>query len=212
MMQKPNTGRRFLCRFVYLLPAISGIILLAWAMIPHLFFVEKGEAHETLTLFQLMGNTWEFGETVLSGTSENAAPAAYFSTVMEAVVVASWISIVLFAVNATVMAICAPWAHANPPTSPSSNNAKRWMRLFCFGRGWVAFTLLLPILPALFPCILVDMQNEIFVANISLHYYLVPAWIVAILLCVTQFVLFVATVRVQREEHLDMFRLYKAKR
>ncbi len=210
-MNGTGTGRRFLCRLAYLLPAITGVILLVWAVLPHLFFVEKGEVHETLTLFELMGNTWEYGTTVLEGTSENAAPAAYFSYVMNAAVVASWISIVLFAVNAVVMGACAFWAHANPPTSPAANDAKRWMRFFCFGRGWVAFTLLLPIIPALFPCILVYMQKEIFVADIALHYFGPPAWIVAILLCVAQFVLFVATVRVQREEHLDMFRLYKGR-
>lgn len=204
--------KRFLCHFAYLLPAIVGLTLLIWACLPHVFFVNAGEAHETLSLFDLMGNTWEYGSTVLDGTSENAAPAAYFSYIMNAYVILSWIAIVLFGFNAIVTAVTALPTLWKSPTDPETNRAKLWLRFFCFNRGWIAFTLLLPIIPALFPCVLVYMQQDIFVADISAHYFGPTAWIVVCVLCVLQFGLFVGTKRLQAEEHMDMFRLYKAKK
>lgn len=212
MNERTPSSRRALCRLAYLLPFIVGVILLIWASLPHVFFVKDGEAHVTMSLFRLLRNTWTDCRTVMSGTTENTAAAAYFSYIMSACVVVSWLSIAAFALNATVSAFCSFSALGKNPTAPEVNDAKRWMKFFCFNRVWLAITLLFPILPTLFPIILAHMYRKIFVYNITVHYFGPPAWIVVILLSLSQFALFVATLRAQSEEHLDMFRLYKARK
>lgn len=212
MSNRNPAARRALCRLAYLLPLIVGIILLIWACLPHLFFVKDGEAHETMSLFRLMRNTWTDCRTVMSGTTENTAAAAYFSYIMSACVIVSWLAIAIFAVNATASAFCSLSALGKDPTSGEANDAKRWMKFFCFNRVWLTISLLLPILPTLFPLILAHLYRKIFVYDITVHYFGPPAWIVVILLSVAQFVLFVATLRAQALEHLDMFRLYKARK
>lgn len=212
MNEPSHTARRFFCRLSYLLPAIVGLTLLIWACTPHLFFVNKGEAHETMSLFTLMKNTWTDCQATLDGTTENTAAAAYFSYIMSAAVVVAWIAIVLFGINALASAVFSLSALGKEPTHPEANAAKRWMKFFCFNRVWLAITLLFPILPALVPVVLAHLYRKIFVYDITVHYFGPPAWIIAILLSVAQFVLFVATLRAQASEHLDMFRLYKARK
>ena len=209
--RKTNT-RRALCRLAYLLPFLVGVILLIWACLPHVFFVKDGEAHQTMSLFRLMRNTWTECRTVMSGTTENTAAAAYFSYIMSAYAVASVVATVGFAVNATASAFCSLSALGKAPTHPEANDAKRWMRFFCFNRIWLAVTLLFPILPTLFPVVLAHMYRKMFVYDITVHYFGPPAWIVVILLSVAQLALFLATLRAQADLHLDMFRLYKARK
>lgn len=212
MSERTPSARRALCRLAYLLPLIVGILLLIWASLPHVFFVKDGEAHETMSLFRLLRNTWADCRTVMSGTTENTAAAAYFSYIMSACVVVSWLSIAVFAVNATASAFCSLSALGKLPTDPEANAAKRWMKFFCFNRVWLAASLLFPVLPTLFPIVLAYLYRKIFVYDITVHYFGPPAWIIVILLSVAQFVLFVATLRAQSLEYLDMFRLYKARK
>lgn len=212
MSERTPTARRALCRLSYLLPLCVGVIFLIWACLPHLFFVKDGEAHETMSLFRLMRNTWAECQTVLGGTTEATPAAAYFSYIMKAYLIVSWAAIAVFALNATVSAFCSISAFSKNPTAPEANDAKRWMRFFCFNRVWLAFSLIFPVLPTLFPVLLAYLYRKIYVYDITIHYFGLPAWIVVSLLSVAQLALFLATLRAQASEHLDMFRLYKAKK
>lgn len=212
MSERTPTARRALCRLAYLLPFIVGVIFLIWACLPHLFFVKDGEAHQTLSLFRLMRNTWAECQSVLSGTTEATPAAAYFSYIMKAYLVVSWAAIAVFALNVTVSAFCSVSAFGKNPTAPEANDAKRWMKFFCFNRIWFAISLITPIVPTFFPVLLAYLYRKTFVYNITVHYFGLPAWLVVTLLSVALFTLFVATLRAQASQHLDMFRLYKAKK
>ena len=53
-----SSARQGMIRAVYLSPAIVGTLLLIYSFIPHLFFVYGDAAYNTLSPFELMGNTW----------------------------------------------------------------------------------------------------------------------------------------------------------
>ena len=195
----------------YLLPFACALILIVWALIPHMFFIYGGDVKETVSLFELMGNTWKQCTDTLSGDAKNSTTAIYFSYIMIAAVVISWLSFALYLLASAIGAVCACMAFSKDPLDPAANRVKRWMKFFCFNRVVFSAVNLLPVLPFLMPQLLILLYRKWFAYDMSLHYFAIPSWIVALLLAVLSFALFVSTLRLQREEHLDLFRLYKSK-
>lgn len=206
-----SSARRGLVWLAYLLPSVCALILLVWALIPHMFFIYGGDVKETVSLFELMGSTWSQCVDTLSGEAKNSTTAIYFSYLMLAAVAISWIAVAVNLLMTAVGAVCACVAFPKEPVDPTSNRVKRWMRFFCFHRGVFAAVTLLPVIPFLVPQLLLLLYREWFAYDMSLHYFVLPSWIVALLLALFSFAVFVSTLRLQREEHMDLFRLYKSK-
>ena len=213
MKQLPTSVARPLIRTAYLLPLLLAIALLTVACIPHIFFVYNNiPTKETHNLFALMANTWKECSAMLEGSAKGSTNALYFSYVMNFCVIFSWVCILLFATVALACAICSTRAFAYPPTSREANRAKRWMQLFCPNRPLFAVACLLPLVPSAFPAILALcyrklLNYEMEVAFIGVNDLILAS--VGVVLCLA---LFFSLLPAQAREHMDLYRLYKAKK
>lgn len=205
-------GARTLIRIAYLLPVISLVGLLIHFAIPHIFFLWKDEVYETVNLFGLMGNTWRECRVATDLSVDGSVESLYFSYVMSFFVILSWVCIVLFAILAVASAVFSCRAFAYAPTDREANRAKRWMQFFCPNRVLYVLTCLLPLIPAAFPMILEACYRKFFFYEIEVL-YIGPADLltaaIAVLLCVGSFL---ALLPAQSREHMDLYRLYKAKK
>ena len=206
-----NRSAWTLIRLSYLLPAISGVILLVWACVPHLFFFYDGEAYETWSLFGLLANTWKTCSGLLEGKTGASVQAAYFSYTMMLFVVLSFLAMLGYAITAIPSAICSCIAFSKAPTDPDANRAKRWLRFFGPNRVIFVITNLVPLLPAFFPYILLANYRSQLGYVMKVYYVGPPAWAIALLLIAINVATFLCLLGAQAREHMDMFRLYKAK-
>ena len=212
MKQLPTSVARPLIRLCYLLPAITGLILLIWAIAPHMFFLFNGIPFENdHSLFSLMGNTWSQCVATMSGDAEASANALYFSYSMIAVTALSWIAIVGYTVPAIASAVCSCVAFAYQPTAKEANRAKRYLRFLCPNRALYVLSNLGVLLPAFFPQILIAAYRSLFNYNMEVFYYGPPAWLIALLCLLLNLAAFLLSLPDQARTHMDMFRLYKAK-
>ncbi|MBE6628974.1 MAG: hypothetical protein E7629_08620 [Ruminococcaceae bacterium] len=201
---------RFFCRAVYLMPLVVGVLLLALALIPHLFFVYDGEIHETMSPIALVNNTWEVCKGLLDSTSDNPY-AVFFSYIMTFFVILFWILAAAYAVFALVVGICSLRAFSASPTDRVSNRAKRWMHLLCPNRVCYAIFGLLPIFPSFFPYILTHFYYTRLGAKMHVFFIGLPDPVYAIGLVLILELGFFLTLHMQARSHTDMFRLYKKK-
>ena len=213
MPRLSHTARRALIRISYLLPAAVGLIFVICAAIPHLYFIYEAEAHETLSLFALVQNAYADCNAILKGASEGSAYAIVFSYVVLFCAVAFWICLVLYGIMALAAAIASTVAFAYPPTSVQANRAKRWFRLFCPNRALYCVThLLLPISAAFPQILLYCYRHQLGYRGMTLHFFgpsdLLLTAILILLSLASHFLLLSA----QSEEHMDLYRLYKAKK
>ncbi len=205
----PN-ARRILIRLAYLSPVVCGALLFVYACIPHLFFVWNGAAHDTLSPLALVSRTWTECRA-LGDAAVASGGAVIFSFVMTVAVVVFWICLVLYALYAVAACVCSIRAFALSPTDAQANRAKRWMQFFCPNRPLFVLTGLLPIMCAAFPHILLACYRSYLFYDVSLGFIGIPDLILAVILCLSSLALYFLTLRTQAEEHMDMFRLYKAK-
>ncbi len=212
MKQLPASVARPLIRLSYLLPAITGSVMLIWAIVPHMFFLFNGTPFENdHSLFSLMGNTWNECVAAMSGSAEASANALYFSYSMIAVTALSWIAIVGYAATAISSAICSCMAFAYPPTAKEANRAKRYLRFLCPNRILYVLSNLALLFPAFFPQILVSLYHSLFNYDMEVYYYAAPAWLIVLLCLLFNIAAFLLSLPDQARTHMDMFRLYKAK-
>ena len=213
MSQLSSATRRTLVRIAYLLPLACGLILLLVAAVPHIYFVYDGEAHETLSTLSLVSNTLVDCNAILNGTVDASNFAVVFSYVMVAFCWLFWIGVVTFAIMALSTAIFSLLAFAHAPTSKESNRFKRFFRIFCGNRVFLVIPHLLVLISAAFPQILLYFyHNQLGYLGMSLHFFGLPDVILAALLMTLSLAAHFLTLPMQAKEHLDLFRLYKAKK
>ena len=213
MKQLPSRAARPLIRFAYLLPLLVGVALLIFAAAPHIFYMFDGDPRESKGLFELMADTWDFCHKQLDGAFETTPDMMYFPYIMMSYVVVSWIIILLYAIVAVASAACSLVSFTYPPTSKNANLAKRWLHFFCPNRVTYVIVQLLPILLAFFPLVLEYFQRTMFAMNLSIHYELnAPDWLLVTILCLVSIVIWLCLLPAQRNEHMDMYRLYKPKK
>ncbi len=212
-MRSPSDSvLRGLIRLSYLLPLITLAVLIVHFAIPHIFFLYNGEVYETMNNFTLMGNAWSECRVMTDAATEGSTEALYFSYVMSFFVILSWAAIVLFAILAIAAAVCSCRAFAYSPTDREANRAKRWMQFFCPNRVLYVLTCLLPMIPASFAMILEACYRKFFSYEIEVL-FIGPSELVTVaiglVLCVGSFL---ALLPAQSRLHMDMYRLYKAKK
>lgn len=203
--------RRTLIRLVYLLPLLTLFVLVIHAAIPHMFFVHDGVALDTHSSFGLIHNAWKNCRSLLNGTTDGSEAAVYFAYGISFFVILFWVAFVLFAVSAIAAAVCSATAFSYEPQSKKSNRIKRWFGLFCPNRILYMLSFFLPLPITLFPYILLYFYRRTWNYKMSLHFYGLPDIFIGIILTALNLICFLLLLRAQAEEHLDLFRLYKAK-
>lgn len=211
MMPITSTTKAFI-RISYLLPAVCGLGLLIYACLPHLFFVLAGEAHEDMSFFQLLSNTWRECGAMIDGATKGSANATFFSYVMRFFVILSWVCILLFASAALPAAVCSCVAFAYPPTNPCANRAKRWFRFFCPNRPLYVLANLAPLFPACFVYVLLSNYRKYLGLDVSVFYYGPPAWVITLIAAALSLVPFCLLIPAQNRAHMNLFQLYKSKK
>ena len=211
MIQKPRSVAGV--RIAYLLPCLIGAILLFLALLPHLFYRVGNEVYSTLSLFKLLDNTHESCMGFLNGTKEGTTTELYFHFVMYAFWLLSVISMVLygiFVIFTTAMTVFIWTPHATP--TPTANKLKRAYRIAVPNRGFFVFFQILPVLPSLFPYFLQHFSRTVLGQKMYAHYYGIPDFIIVLILSAASVTLFLTTLRAQKENQMDLFRIYKVEK
>lgn len=203
--------RRCLVRIIYLLPAISLLVFLIHALIPHIFFVHDGVALDTHSSFGLAVTAWDHCRAVLVGTTKGSELAVFFSYGILAFLVLAGIALILYVVSAIAAAVCSVIAFSGNPTDQRTNLTKRWFRFFCPNRWMYVISLIFPLLYAAFPQVLLHFYRSAWNYRIALFFYGPSDLILVGVLVAVNVLGFLILLPTQANEHLDLFRLYKAK-
>ncbi len=212
MKQLSKSSAKGLISVLYCLPLVAWLILTIYAAIPHLYFLFEGEAQDTLSLFKLLGNTWE---QAMNAFEDDSAPLnqLYFSWFTAAAVLISWLSIALYGVFSILCAICSIRAFSQEPTAQKSNRAKAIFHILCPNRVLFVFFQLLLILPTLPPYIVAAcFEKYILLDGMKVCYFLVADWILALVLMALITISFLCLLPAQKRVRRDLFRLYKAQK
>ena len=202
-------GRRALIHLCYLLPALFGIALLIYALIPHLWFVYNGELYSTMNLFELQGNAWDFYEQIKAGKIESAVAVTWFEQLLPIVSVLFWILPILYGLVASLIMVCSLVAFSFEPTTRVANRTKRILHLVCPNRISYLLFPLLPLFSSLFPQLILWLYQWQGM-KIRLYTYFVADWILVLVFALLNAVAFIVLLPLQNESRMDMFRIYKS--
>lgn len=202
-------SRRVLIHVCYFLPLLFGILLLVYALVPHLWFVYDLEAYSTMSLFELQENSWEFYEQIQAGAVTESAAVARFEQLLPVVSALFWVLPVLYGILSLAVAVCAVIAFSFEPTSRIANRTKRVLYLVCPNRVTYLLLPLLPLFSALFPQLLLWLYRWQGL-HIRLYTFFVADWILVLILAAVNAAVFIILLPMQSESHLDLFRIYKS--
>lgn len=208
MTRFPTTGRRVLLSICHLLPLFAGVLLLIPALVPHIFFLQDGSLSATVNLFDLFGYLRAQASNILHA-SGSVAPATYrFALAIRILTVLSWVMIVWYAVFALFTAVLSVWAFHSSP-SPALNTAKRVYRILVPNRVFYGIGCFLPLFPALMPDLYALLLRSILGTNAHVHFYGAPDFVYALIAGLACAVPFYWLLCAQKEERMDLFRIYK---
>lgn len=202
-------------RLTYLLPFLLALLFLISACLPHLFYQynleSSPEISGDLSLFELLGNTFEKCFGFLKGNVQGSTSEFYFSIVMMVFWTLSWISVVLYALfsAATALMCVAVWTPTPSPTK-QLNTLKKCYRILVPNRGFYVFYQILPLIPSVFPYLLQTFYRSMLSIDATVYYYVLPTPILAAVLCAVSITCFFLTRRAQDETKMDLFRLYRS--
>ena len=205
-----NVKRVNLIRLAYLLPIFCATVLLLLACIPHFFYLADGTTRNTLSLFELMGNTYNSGTTFLGGTVQGTTADLYFYFVMLTLFWVSVVCMVLYGIFciATACMTCFVWSPLRTP-SELENKLKRAYRILVPNRGFFVVFQLLPLIPSLFPYFFGLFANRMLGQNMRVYYLGIPDFVIILLLGAASLTLFFVTLSDQKHNKMDLFRIFK---
>ena len=202
-----SQNRPWMIRLAYSMPLINGIIFLILGFLPHLFYISGSNNPPTLSPFGLLDIVQANGLSYLSATASGTTEDFYFNITMLAFWALCAICIalyVIFVVWTTVM-LFSVWTPQIHPTV-MGNKLKRAYRIFVPNRGFFVFYQILPIAPAIFPYLFQWLYKK---QAMTVHYYFIPDWIVVLILTAASITLFFTSLSAQKENKMDLFRIYK---
>ena len=205
-----NVKRVNLIRLAHLLPIFCATVLLLLACIPHFFYLADGTTRNTLSLFELMGNTYNSGTTFLGGTIQGTTADLYFYFVMLTLFWVSVLCMVLYGLFcvATALMTCFVWTPMRTPTE-LENKLKRAYRILVPNRGFFVVFQLLPLIPSLFPYLFGLFANRMLGQNMRVYYLGIPDFVIILLLGAASLTLFFVTLSDQKHNKMDLFRIFK---
>ncbi len=200
---------RALIRLAYALPFLLMIALTIYAALPHMWVLYNGSAQPNISLFELVGRTSEVcNETLANAEATNSDLA--FANTMNIACIVYWILYALCWLFAIAVATCSLVAFSFPPTHLDCRRTKRVLHLLCPNRVAYLIFCALPILPALFPYVLLYCYRTYSALEIGLGSEPFDAWVAALIAAILSIALFVLTLPWQRDEKLDMFRIHRS--
>ena len=212
MRYLPSPLRRGLIRASYLCPLLCGALMLVVFAVPHLYFIYGNTAYETFSSFDLLSNASSECIAILNGTNKGTSDAVYFSYSVGFFAMVFWVALIAQLITAIAAAVCSLYAFSKEPTSRESNRAKRWFRFICPNRVTYVISNLALLLSAAFPHILLYCyHHQMGYVGISLHFYFGSDLLYAGILVGISVLSYLALLPAQADEHMDLFRLYKAK-
>ncbi len=199
-----------LIRLAYLLPILCALVLLLLACIPHFFYLADGSTRSTLSLFELMGNTYKSGTTFLGGSVQGTTADLYFYFVMLTLFWVSVVSMIFYGIFcvATAAMTCFVWTPMRTP-SELENKLKRAYRILVPNRGFFVFFQILPLIPSLFPYLFGLFANRMLGQNMRVYYLGIPDFVIVLLLSAASLTLFFVTLSDQKHNKTDLFRIFK---
>ena len=199
-----------LIRLAYLTPIVSAAILLILALLPRVFYTSGEGVGPDFSLFQLQALTYETGMKFFSGESAGSTPDFYFYLYMLAFRAISVICMVYYGIFSIFTALMAPLAWTPQARStPRGNKWKRWYRIVVPNRGFFVFLQFLPLFPALYPYLFQITANKLLGTSMKACYYGIPDFIIVLLLAALSVALFLLTKSHQKQNRMDLFRIYK---
>ena len=205
---RASASVRFLLNLIFWIPLLLGITFLVYAAVPHLWFVNEGAAHETMSLFRLVGNTWKScGEAVSGSVSQTV-----FCWVMRFAVILFWGLLGVYFAVVLLGAFCSLIAFSYDPHSVSANRAKKVLYLLCPNRVCFCITLCLPLLCGLFPQVLMLMYRVCLSFSPRMYASPMADWVVALAVALLSLGGFLGTRSLQERTKLDLFCLYRKER
>ncbi len=205
-------AHRALIYVAYCLPLLTAFFLTIWFALPHMWFVYEGESYENTSIFALVETTWENRDSEEANEGLNNAEAV--NRMRAVIVVAFWCAFTMMWVFSVLVAACALLALSLPPTERLTNRTKRVLYLLCPNRITYLLGCVLPLLPALFPGVLIFCYQNLYQLAVGMRIGYEPFadWIMAAIAAGLSVAAFILTLPWQREEHMDLFRIYKSGR
>lgn len=201
--------RRTWIRIVYLFPLAVGILSLFLGLYPHLFFTSDGTLYDSVSFFDFLENTRATCFSVLQDMSSATPGAVYFAYVMIALWGLTCLLAVWYAVFLLLVALLSSVALTPRAASPLLNKWKRIFRMVIPARGVFVFLSLVPALLSLLPWLFTVLYERLLGQTAVLHYDLFPDIALLAPLTLLGSALYLVTLRAQREEKIDLFRIYK---
>lgn len=201
--------RRSLIRAAYLLPLAVGIFSLFLGLYPHLFFTSDGTLYDSVSFFGFLENTRATCFAVLRDVSAATPGAVYFAYVMIALWGLSCLLAVWYAVFLLLLGLLSTVALTPRAAFPLLNKWKRIFRTVVPARGFFVFLSLVPTLLSLLPWLFTVLYARLLGQTAALHYDLFPDIAVLAPLSLLGVALYLLTLRAQKEEKIDLFRIYK---
>jgi hypothetical protein len=212
-MMKDTTKRQAaLIRISYLLPAIIACFFLFWAYLPHFFYMMEGELMDFDSLFPLMDRTFKNCRGFFNGTANGSTADLYFSYSILPIWGIALLTLILYAVFAiaNLMALVLIWDPNRKPTK-NINLLKKIYRMIVPNRFFYGVFCFLPVFPSLFPYFLQRFYRTIYGITATVHYSILPDFILTLILGVVCVLIFSLTKNAQNDLRMTPFKLYKVK-
>ena len=103
---------------------------------------------------------------------------------------------------------CFAWTPYRTPTM-LENKLKRAYRILVPNRGFFVFFQILPLIPALFPYFFQLFANRMLGQSMRVYYLGIPDFVIVLLLAATSLTLFFVSLSDQKNNKMDLFRIYK---
>ncbi len=201
--------RRAAIRLLYCLPLILAFALTVYAALPHLWFVYKGEAQQTLSLFELLSNAQDACDAAFANAEVTAGERS-FATLMQASIVVYWVLFAFYWLFGVMSAACSLFAFACEPTHRYANRSKRVMYLLFPNRILYLLACAAPLPGAFLPQLLLFAYKtylglEMYTGADPFH-----DWVAALIAVLLPIILFLLSLPWQKEERLDLYRIYRS--
>ncbi len=212
MMKDANKTQITLIRISYLLPAIFSCLFLFLGYLPHFFYMIQGELMDFDSLFPLMDRTFKNCRGYFNGTASGSTADLYFSYSILPIWLISLLTVILYAVFtvANLMALVLIWSPDSKPTK-NINLLKKIYRMIVPNRFFYGVFCFLPVFPALFPYFLQRFYRTIYGITATVHYPLLPDFILALIFGLACVLTFALTKNAQNRLRMTPFKLYKTK-
>ena len=211
MNRYPSKKGAVLIQFCYLFPLFAALLLLLPFLIPHLFFHTSGELTGTVSLPELMQSNVRYALSNLSGTAGSGSGTVYFSAATLAYAGVSLLLLVWYLLWAVSAAITSVYCFSFVEPNAKANAAKRVWRMIVPNRVFYVLLSFAPLPAACYPYFFAFLCRAALGVDTTAYYYGAPDFVYVLIAGILCSAPFLALLPKQRDENMDLFRIYKIK-